>query len=84
LIAGGNDIGDILYALERYNGSGYISGAGKAETSPYLWACSNINDDAGKYVSDGKFDSNASTQSSAGAAVILKELYKQGKFKIQA
>lgn len=84
LIEGGNDIGDILYALERYNGTGYISGAGKAETSPYLWACSNINDGAGKYVSDGKFDPNASTQSSAGAAVILKELYKQGKFKIQA
>src|SRR5690606_17303164 len=36
LIQGGNDIGDILYALERYNGTGYISGAGKAETSPYL------------------------------------------------
>ena len=77
LLAGSNDVGDILYALERYNGTGYLTGAGKAETTPYLWACSNINDDNGKYVSDGKFDTNASTQSSPGAAVILKELYKK-------
>lgn len=82
LLSGSQDIGDILYALERYNGTGYISGAGKAETSPYLWACSNINDDRGKYVADGKFDPNASTQSTCGAALILKEFYKQGSFDV--
>lgn len=82
LIQGGQDIGDILWALERYNGTGYISGAGKAETSPYLWACSNINDDKGKYVSDGKFDPNASTQSTPGAALLLKEFWRAGKFQI--
>lgn len=82
LLNGSRDIGDILHALERYNGTGYITGAGKAENSPYLWACSNINDDKGKYVSDGKFDPNASTQSTAGAALILKEFYKSGKFKV--
>lgn len=82
LLSGNNDIGEILYALERYNGTGYITGAGKAENSPYLWACSNINDDKGKYVSDGKFDANASTQSTSGAALILKELYKEGAFKV--
>ena len=81
LMGGSTDIGDILYALERYNGTGYITGSGKAETSPYLWACSNINDGVGKYVSDGKFDSSASTGSSAGSALILKELFKAGKFK---
>ena len=79
LVNGSTDVGDILYALERYNGTGYISGAGKAETSPYLWACSNINDDRGKYVSDGKFDPNASTQSTCGAALILKTFFNQGK-----
>lgn len=82
LMEGSTDIGEILYALERYNGTGYITGAGKAETSPYLWACSNINDGVGKYVSDGKFDSTASTGSSAGAGLILKELAKAEKFHV--
>lgn len=77
---GSSDIGDILYAMERFNGTGYISGAGKSETSPYLWARSNINDDFGKYVKDGVFSETQSTQSTTGAAVILKELYRQGKF----
>ena len=82
LLGGSTDIGDILYAMERFNGTGYITGAGRSETSPYLWACSNVNDGRGKYVSDGKFDPNADTGSSAGGAVILKELYRQGKFPV--
>lgn len=82
LIEGSQDIGDILYALERYNGTGYITGAGREENSPYLWACSNIGDGKGKYVSDGKFDSNASTGSSCGAALILKYVYDQGAFEV--
>lgn len=82
LIAGSQDVGDILYALERYNGTGYITGAGREENSPYLWACSNIGDGKGKYVSDGKFDPNASTQSTCGAALILKYFYKQGAFEV--
>lgn len=81
LKGGSTDIGDVLYALERYNGTGYITGAGRDENSPYLWARSNINDDKGKYVSDGKFDRNYTTQKTTGAAVILKELWKQGKFQ---
>lgn len=82
LVAGGADIGDILWALERFNGTGYITGAGRAETSPYLWACSNINDGRGKYVSDGKFDPTATTGATAGAALILKELARLGKFVV--
>lgn len=82
LLDGDLDIGGVLSDLEKYNGTGYISGAGRSETSPYLWACSNINDDRGKYTSDGKFDPNASTQATPGAAVILKELNEMGKFKI--
>lgn len=80
--AGGREIGEILYACERYNGTGYISGAGKEETSPYLWARSNINDDKGKYVSDGKFDPEATTQKTTGLAVLIKELEKMGEIKL--
>lgn len=68
------EIGELFRAIERYNGTGYITGAGKTENSPYLWALSNINDDKGKYVSDGKWDANASTQSAAGFATMLKWL----------
>lgn len=82
LLAGSDDIGDILWALERYNGTGYISGSGRSENSPYLWACSNVNDGNGKYVSDGRFDSNASTLSAPGAAIILKQFEKAGVFKV--
>lgn len=79
---GSNDVGPILYAMERFNGTGYITGAGKAETSPYLWACSNVNDNFGKYVSDGKFSSTASTQSTPGGALLLKEFAKAGTVKV--
>lgn len=81
LRAGSTDIGDILYAMERFNGTGYITGAGRSDTSPYLWACSNVNDNYGKYVRDGQYDPKASVQSSAGAALLLKELYRAGKFR---
>ena len=82
LLMGSEDVGAILYALERYNGTGYITGAGKAENSPYLWACSNINDDKGKYVADGKFDPEASTGATCGAGLILKYFYNQGAFQV--
>lgn len=80
--AGSSDIGEILYAVERYNGTGYLTGAGRAETSPYLWARSNINDDFGKYTSDGVFDSRASTQKTTGFALIIKELQKMGEVQL--
>jgi lysozyme family protein len=79
---GGRDIGDILYAAERFNGTGYISGAGRKETTPYLWARSNINDGFGKYVRDGEYDSSASTNKTTGLALILKELQGMGKAQI--
>lgn len=81
LILGSKDIGDVLYCVERYNGIGHIKGKGKAETSPYLWSCSNINDGYGKFVADGRFDPNAYTGHTVGAALILKELYSRGLFK---
>lgn len=77
------ELGSILYALERYNGTGYIGkhpekkpipGVAAAETSPYLWARTNVNDDYGKYVSDGKFSSKQTTQKTSGICAILKSI----------
>lgn len=80
LRAGSTDIGEILYAMERFNGTGYLIGDGADETSPYLWACSNINDGSGKYVRDHVFDGSATTDKAIGAALILKEFYNRGDF----
>jgi lysozyme family protein len=77
------ELGAMLMACEKYNGWGYQTGAGKAENSPYLWARSNINDDFGKYVRDGVFDPNATTQKTTGLAVILKELELMGEIKLK-
>lgn len=80
--AGTKDIGEILYAVERYNGTGYISGAGRAETSPYLWARTSINDDFGKYVRDGVFDPSATTNKTTGFAAIVRELERFGEIRL--
>ena len=72
----------ILHALERYNGTGYISGKAKEDTSAYLWARTNINDDFGKYVSDGKYDPKAPTNKTTGAAAILLWLERNGYLKL--
>lgn len=81
LLSGSTDIGEVLYAMERFNGPGYITGAGKLETSPYLWSCSNINDGKGIYISDGKFNPEASSDGSVGAALLLRAFYEEGSFK---
>lgn len=82
--SGSRDIGEIFYAVERYNGTGYLTGAGREETSPYLWARTSINDDFGKYVKDGVFDKNAPTNKTTGFAAIVKELERFGEIKIGA
>lgn len=79
LIEGTNDIGLILGVIEKFNGQGYIKGLGSSETSPYLWACSNINDGRGVYTYDHFFNPLANADNTPGAALILKELYKQNK-----
>jgi lysozyme family protein len=81
LRAGETDIGEILYAIERYNGAGYINGAGKLEVTPYLWENSNISDGYGKYVSDGHYDPKAKLGPSSGIAVFLKKWFEAGDFK---
>lgn len=86
IAAGGRDIGEILYAAERYNGAAYLSKDPNYkpgdENSPYLWARSNINDDFGKFPRDHVFDPKAPTNTTTGLAVILKELHKAGKIEI--
>lgn len=79
---GSHDIGEVLYAAERFNGTGYLSGAGKDETSPYLWARSSINDDFGKYTHDHEFDPRAPTNKTTGFALIAKELLKMGEIQL--
>lgn len=80
--AGGHKIEEILYAVERYNGLGYVTGAGKADNSPYLWARTNINDDFGQYVRDGKYDPNSSVQNTSGFAALAKKLEMLGEIRI--
>ena len=59
----------ILYEFEKYNGFGYIK---FKVNSPYVWAGTNLQQ-AGKYVSDGKF-SSAHWDTQLGCAAILKKL----------
>lgn len=82
VLSGSAKITYILKALESFNGLGYINGAGREETSPYLWACSNINDGKGLYTSDGKFDAEKSSRGTVGAGLILKELWRLGKIEV--
>lgn len=67
--------GNVLKQMEAYNGLGYLRYHAD-ENSPYLWARTSLNDDFGKYVSDGKWDSNAPTNKTTGAAAILRELQR--------
>jgi len=62
-----------LAALERYNGLGYKK---KGLNSPYLWSGSN-HYIKGRYVADGKYDSESVSQQ-VGAAVVLKILKDRG------
>jgi|GEM_PF-3794578 len=66
----------ILYCLEKYNGWGYRLYHPEVK-SPYLWSGTSVYI-KGKYVADGKFDSNAVSQQ-IGVAAILKELENRGE-----
>ena len=73
-------IGHILKQCELFNGSGYLKYHGN-ENSPYVWACSNINDGTGKYVADGKWSETAKTNGQVGAATIIRQLEIMGELK---
>ena len=59
----------MCYELERYNGVGYLRYHPEVK-SPYLWSGTN-HYARGKYVADGKWDSNA-VSGQSGAIAILK------------
>lgn len=59
----------ILFQLEGYNGFGYRK---RKLYSPYLWSYSN-HYQKGKFVADGRYDSNAVSKQ-IGAAVLLRRL----------
>lgn len=60
-------IGNALTMLEKYNGLGYYR---KGIPSPYIWAGTDQYT-KGKYIADGKFDSNT-VDSQLGCAGLLK------------
>lgn len=65
------EISSILYLMELYNGMGYRKYHPEVKT-PYLWSGTN-NYVKGKYVEDGKFNSEA-VSGQVGAAAILRSL----------
>ena len=62
-----------LYRLEAYNGFGYRK---RGVATPYLWSFSN-HYDAGKFVSDGRWNPEARSQQ-CGAATTMKMLADAG------
>lgn len=69
-----------LMLAEKFNGLGYLK-YHPGENSPYLWACTTINDGHGKYVRDGVYDPKAPTNGQVGVAAIYKQLELWGEFK---
>lgn len=65
----------ILWRGENFNGWGYRQYREPVKT-PYLWSGTTIYK-KGKYVSDGRWDSNAISQQ-IGMAALLKEMENQG------
>lgn len=58
---------------EKYNGLGYrnkVGDSGRIELSPYVFSGTNLSDETGKYVYDGKYNMHA-RESQLGVASIL-------------
>lgn len=74
------NIATTLHFLEGFNGWGYRTGAGRATTppmrSPYLWSMTQ-HYNRGKYVADGKWDSNA-VSAQVGACALLLAMEERG------
>ena len=68
-------VAGICYRFERYNGWGYRKFRSPVK-SPYLWSFSN-HYTKGKYVADGKWDSNAVSQQ-CGACILMKRMEQRG------
>lgn len=82
-IAGQTDwsVGQALRRAEAYNGWGYKM-YHPEENSPYVWACTSVNDGRGKYVADGKWDANANANTQVGVAAIFRQLEMLGAIKL--
>jgi len=65
----------MLYACERYNGTGYLRFHPDVPT-PYLWAGTTI-EVPGKYIADGKWSTTARSKQ-IGCVTILKTLEQRG------
>lgn len=63
---------DCLRKAERFNGLGYRH-KGSGEYSPYVWAGTNMHDETGKYVSDGRYK-NSAVERQLGVASLWKGL----------
>lgn len=73
-------IGNTFLWLEKYNGRGYRTGAGRAtnprNASPYIYSGTQFYV-SGQYVRDGKFSSTAKAKN-LGCMAFLKQLYNEG------
>lgn len=70
-------IGNTLYMLEVFNGTGYSKYRGI--NSPYIWSGSN-HYSAGKYVADGVYSKTA-VSGQIGVALMLKEILSKLSFE---
>ena len=64
----------MLEFSERFNGLGYrskIGDSGKIELSPYVFAGTNLHDETGKYVADGKYSQTAKEAQLGVASIII-------------
>lgn len=69
-----------LKFAESFNGMGYFK-YHPSEFSPYVWACSSINDGTGKYTSDGHYNAGANANAQVGVATMFKQLEILGDYK---
>lgn len=69
----------MLYAVERYNGTGYLRYHPTVPT-PYIWSYTSIYT-RGKYVADGKWSSTA-VSGQIGVGAILKRMEARGIIKM--
>ena len=76
------NVGNVLRLTERFNGWGYVTGAGKKQRSPYNWAQTTIALDFGKYTSDGSYSATADANGQTGAAAILRAWEDSGRVKV--
>ena len=79
---GGWPLGHVLKLLELFNGAGYLK-FHPQENTPYLWACTTINDGTGKYVADGHWSESADANAQVGCAAIIRQLELWGELTVK-